>query len=269
MPKISKTRQEYRTAKQEARQQTLRTVLSFTAFVLLVAGFSALYYWRNAEPKLPEDDPNTSGSTTAAPSPDSLGSAVFFVYLQSEKNNAPAAALVRADADALTADVRILSRKQINTLAKDGGLASPAQCAASLRDRLKVTADRCVIVSEKGLKDIVNTLGGLEIHMDAQLDFVLNGSRNTLFKGINRLSGEKLLRYLQWSAQEGDAEAQGALLCGLLALGLSERSHAKGERLFTELINSVQSDITALDYMKAQAALEVLAVGEIEIKTVK
>ncbi|MDR1410157.1 MAG: LCP family protein [Oscillospiraceae bacterium] len=264
----NKTRQEYRTARQESIRRTLRTVMAFVVFIGLVAGIAVFYYWRHTGPKIPE---NTSASESTTPSPEAqkLGSAVFFVYLKSEQSDARAAALVRVDADTLAAEVRVLSQEQVDTLAKNGGVSSPAQCGNSLQSELGVKADRSVLVSERAFKEIVNTLGGLEVTMPEQMEFIWDGTKRTLLKGKNLLRGENLLRFLQWSTQQGDKKTQGDILCGLLALGLSERSHAKGEILFTSLINSVQSDISAMDYINAAAALDAIATQGITPKVVE
>ncbi|MDR3344325.1 MAG: LCP family protein [Oscillospiraceae bacterium] len=262
------TRQEYRTARQEAIRRNLRAVLSFVAFVLLIAAVSAFYYWRNAEPKIP-DETITAESTTPAAESKELGSAVFFVYLQSETEDARAAAIVRVDADAHAAELTVLTRKQVETLAKDGGLSSPSQCGAALQSKLNVAADRSVIVTERAFKDIVNTLGGLEVTVSKQAEFVWDGTKRTLLKGKNLLRGETLLRYLQWSVQQCDTQTAGSILGGLLALGLSERSRAKGESLFTDLINAVRSDISAMDYIQAQPALDRIAAEGIVVSIEK
>ncbi|MDR1805872.1 MAG: hypothetical protein LBQ80_03765 [Clostridium sp.] len=258
MKEPKQTRQEYRTAKQEQSRRSLRMLAAFLAFFVLVGGLSALYYWRNAAPKLPEDTSTTQAETTSEPQPGVLGAASFFVYLKSTSGQADAAAIIRVDADAASASVRVLDAELLELLKQDDGLSSPAQCAISLKER-KLSANRHIIIEERGFKDLVNSLGGLEITMEEKLDFMWDGAKRSLLKGKNLLRGESLLRYLQYLAQNGDTAAQGDIVCGLLSVGLNAKTHAKGEALFGELINYVKSDITAKDYVQSLQALDNIA----------
>ncbi|MDR0883440.1 MAG: LCP family protein [Oscillospiraceae bacterium] len=255
MPTPNKTRQEYRTVKQEKHQRTLLVVLSFLAFVAVLAAASGLYYLKEAGKTV--DDPTTAPSEQSTQaSVDALGSADFLLVLDSDAQST--AAVVRIEAQTREAQVAVLSKKQ-RTALESGGVASPAQAKKSLAEQLGVTVDRAVLVNESGFKDIVNEFGGLELVLDEQTEFVWDGTRRTLLAGKSRQRGESLLRFVQWCAQEGDTQTQGDIFCGLLALGLSENSHAKGEARFTRLINAVDSDITALDYLQARAALDYIA----------
>ncbi|MCL2022762.1 MAG: hypothetical protein FWG82_00125 [Oscillospiraceae bacterium] len=253
------TRQEYRTARQSARQRTARAVLSFLAFVVLVGAISAAYYWRNSEPKIPDDTDSTTSPEQSADSSEELGSAVFFLYLKSEREDAHSGVLLTVNADAATAQVKALSRKQLENLRDEDGLSTTSKAHESLKIHIKTAVDRVILLDERGFKDAANALGGLDIFLDEQTEFVWDGTRRTLHQGRNLLRGESLLRYLQYATVEGDTATQQALWHGLAALTLSPANRGKGEILFSRLINMVKSDISAMDFVLAGGALDKLA----------
>ncbi len=155
------------------------------------------------------------------------------------------------------------------TLSYGGGTASVGEVlssggagalAAAIGGYYSDSFDRYYFCTPSAFQSVTRLLGSADIQVPHDVSYVREDVVINLQAGRQSLSGEDLYHYLTY-ADEGDAllNIQAEAMAAMLQSYLNTRNVAKGEALFSDLINDATSNITAYDYMNYQAILAQMA----------
>lgn len=262
---------EFKTAKEQKAGRTTRVVLSFAAFVLVFGLLSMLYLLHTYDYDLsgmfaaPEETTDPQETETAQPL---QGSATLLLTAASKNDDLILLALVHVDLGSRQMQLCTLAPQQIllyegisksaQTYYTQGGVARVRQ---ALQAQYGIRIDRYLHADETGFKSALNTLGGIRITIEKRIEHREDSLNLVLLAGEQTIKADTMLRYVKYNtlcAQEGVAR-QAALLEAMLRQYFTQANVAKGEKLYTTLVNALSSDISILDYTSNQKALEYLA----------
>ena len=152
----------------------------------------------------------------------------------------------------------------IGTVYAAGGLESVKIAAGQ---RMGTEYRRAFICTPAQFAKVTELLGPVSVNVTETFDYSDAAGAVNLKPGINMLSGVGLYLYLKHGGgEEISYELRGDLFAAMLRAYLTTENTDQGEKLFNELVNASQTDITAYDYsewadrLAAAAASERLAI---------
>ena len=124
----------------------------------------------------------------------------------------------------------------------------------SIEDFLNIPIDYYAEINMQGFKDIVDALGGIEVHN--KIAFELDGV--TLKKGKQSLNGEEALQYARMRKQDplgdfGRQARQQEVISKIIDKGLSLSSLTKYGDILDALQNNIKTNLTMSDILDIQA----------------
>lgn len=268
----------FRTKKSMESAKAKRFIIAFFSFIIVFGSISVLILLKEYNFNLsnifnaPQQETEVS-ETTHHTLASITGSANFLVYcLSDDGSNIRFIAVINADMKTNSFKVCSLSPKSRATVQTDnqtlanhfqaGGVQRLIQAVDALGG---IKIDRYVCSTDTGFKNAINDLDGLELNIPKNINYQSGGLSLTLVKGMQTLKGDALLKYLQYNGTLGDAglDTQSQVLCAMLDQYINVSNAAKGEKLYSSLINSINSsisgsDITIFDYISSKAAIEQL-----------
>jgi anionic cell wall polymer biosynthesis LytR-Cps2A-Psr (LCP) family protein len=110
--------------------------------------------------------------------------------------------------------------------------------------------DRYIIVRDTAFVKIVNLFGGITTDVPERIRYRADDFSLTIAPGQQLLQGDMLLRYLRYLHLQGEAglEKQSELCLLFIEKVFSAQDPAKAEERFDELINIVETNVTARDF---------------------
>ncbi len=132
---------------------------------------------------------------------------------------------------------------------------SASAVAAALQDK-GVRVSRYVDMGETAFKQIMGTLGEVEVNVPRDVSYKVNGITYDQKAGMQTMKGDALLHYMT-HAFEGDERyrAQGEAFAAVLRTHFTEENLQKGEEFFTSLLNHTDTDISVFDYANKKDAV--------------
>ncbi len=132
---------------------------------------------------------------------------------------------------------------------------SASAVAAALQDK-GVRVSRYVDMGETAFKQIMGTLGEVEVNVPRDVSYKVNGITYDQKAGMQTMKGDALLHYMT-HAFEGDERyrAQGEAFAAILRTHFTEENLQKGEEFFTSLLNHTDTDISVFDYANKKDAV--------------
>ena len=133
---------------------------------------------------------------------------------------------------------------------------SAAAVAAAMQDK-GVRVARYVDMNETSFKQIMQTLGEVDVAVPRDVSYAVNGITYTQKAGVQTMRGDALLKYMK-HAFEGDERfrAQGEAFAAILSTHLTEENLLRGEEFFTSLLNRTETDISVFDYANEKDAVQ-------------
>ena len=112
-----------------------------------------------------------------------------------------------------------------------------------------VPIHRYISVNEAGFKKIVQSFGNVDVYIPNPVDFSVDAIRYQYGKGPHSLTSDALLAVMK-QGYEGDnaLSFQAAAVAAVVKTALTQGALTADESGFTQLINQVDSNITAFDY---------------------
>ena len=123
-----------------------------------------------------------------------------------------------------------------------------------------VNIDRYAGATETKFKSMVNYFGGFKVTVDEQINYRSEEMNLVLIKGNQNMKGDtlfKYLRYLTMNGQDG-MENQAAVMIEIFENIFNESNVNKRERIYNEFANTFITDITMVDYSKAEDGIVML-----------
>ncbi len=120
--------------------------------------------------------------------------------------------------------------------------------------------DGYISSDETDFKTMINYLGGAEITVPEQVEYRNEGLTLILVKGKQNLKGDSLFKYLCYLDTLGTkGNASQALVMGDILKGVFKPSRAgKTDSVFAKISNTLNTDITIVDYSSAEKAIKIL-----------
>ncbi len=131
-----------------------------------------------------------------------------------------------------------------------------AEVAQALGDRYG-TVHRWIALNEAQFKALVQKFGNVSVYVPADVDFTVDAIRYRFARGTREMTADALLAVMKQGYSGDNAlkfQAEGIL--SVLKTHLTGETLRAGEALFTEFINTVESNITAFDYAQYRQRLE-------------
>ena len=131
---------------------------------------------------------------------------------------------------------------------------------AAVEYSCSVNIDRYAGATETKFKSMVNYFGGFKVTVDEQINYRSEEMNLVLIKGNQNMKGDtlfKYLRYLTMNGQDG-MENQAAVMIEIFENIFNESNVNKRERIYNEFANTFITDITMVDYSKAEDGIVML-----------
>lgn len=146
-------------------------------------------------------------------------------------------------------------------------LSLSSLCSAFAADNIKV--DRYVHVSAENYRILLSNLGAVNVYIEEYCEFNVDAIKHTFEPGVTEMTSDMLIKYLRYAGNEETEDRIRAMVTlSVFRQHFTKSNFEKGEGLFSSLINSVDSNITAFDYEAAKPILESMLSGAVEVTVV-
>lgn len=126
------------------------------------------------------------------------------------------------------------------------------------------TVDRYASSTDESFKSMINYFGGVSVTVPDQIeyrgDFTL-----ILVKGKQNMKGDTLFKYLRYLGLLGDTEAQAKVLSDILGSVFVPRNSGRLGNIFAKFSNTLNTDITIVDFSQAENGIRAILDGGMEI----
>ena len=113
--------------------------------------------------------------------------------------------------------------------------------------------DKYVVISTSDLKTFLSKFDGIKINVKENVNYKSDIFDIELSSGSQMLSGEKTVNYLI----SCDDKLKEQVLCDIAISVLDEKYVEKSDKLFKQLVNLSETDISVIDYSNALSQLEI------------
>lgn len=123
-----------------------------------------------------------------------------------------------------------------------------------------IDIDRYAGATETKLKAMVNYFGGFKVSVDEQINYKSEEMNLVLIKGRQNMKGDTLFKYLRYLSisGEGGRERQAQAVIEILENIFVQSNEGRRERIYNEFANTFITDITKVDYSKAEDGIVML-----------
>lgn len=201
--------------------------------------------------------------------------ALTFLLLCSEENELTFCQLVSVDINANKIRIKPVSTDYIlvtpagdMTVGEVFRTQSMSILAASFSSK-HINIKKYVHVTEENFRRLMSKLGTVPVEINGYYEFNIDAVKYTFSPGVQNMTSDILLKYMKF-AEEGEAElrVQGHAVAAVFRQHFTMDNFSKGEDFFSELINLVDTNITAFDYNAAIDVLTLMLSGTPEIAVV-
>ena len=134
-----------------------------------------------------------------------------------------------------------------------------------------IRIDRYIASDDNSFKRAINSMGAAVFNFPEQINYRGADFAIILVQGEQKLRGDELLKYLRYCGAIGDEglEMQAAALGSLFVQYINENTFEKRDNYYSSLINTLQSDISVMDFKKAKPMLEYLQATPFEVQSIR
>lgn len=125
---------------------------------------------------------------------------------------------------------------------------------------------------EESFKSMINSLGGIDITVPEQISYRSGSFALTLVKGKQNMKGDTLFKYIRYLCTLGEdgRDLQADAMSEMLAYVFRESNLNKCDSIFSRLSNTLDTNLTIVDYSSAKQGIEILVEeGFASIRTVE
>ena len=246
-----------------------------SAFIMLAANDFDLSKALGAREAVTEKNEETTVQAVDTGADIDFGEAVNFLIFCTDKNELTFMQLVSVDAAGKKVRIKPIApdytlsfpsgEKTVSEAVK--GESGSNICAAfSLKS---VKTDKYIFITEDNFKLLMSKLGSVPVEITGNYEFNIDAVKYTFAPGVQNMTSDMLLKFMKHARTGEEAlRLQGAVTASIFKQHFTLANFQKGENFFSELINLVDTNITAFDYGKAKNVLSALLSGEIEITVV-
>ncbi len=270
-----RTKLKFNTQKDERTAKALRFVIAFVCFFVLLGGVSFLlllkYYDFDLSKiaKTQEEESSTEASETAAAQAFRGEYNFLLLCTADDGNEVRFAAVLTADMDHSELTVSPIetdkpvaapdgSRGTLEQMLDEGGVN---RLVSALEHTCGITVAKYIRSTDSGFKAVINTVGGVVLTVPENIDVHSEKLTFIINQGEQTMNGDTLLKYLRY--HEGDLAEQAGILAALFRQKLTAAEYESAENIYTKMINTVESDISVLDFEQIKRGVsQLLADGE-------
>lgn len=125
---------------------------------------------------------------------------------------------------------------------------------------------------EESFKSMINSLGGIEITVPEQISYRSGDFALILVKGKQNMKGDTLFKYMRYlcTLDDDGRDLLADAMSEMLAYVFKESNLNKCDGIFSRISNTLETDLTIVDYSSAKAGIETLVTeGFASIRTVE
>lgn len=141
---------------------------------------------------------------------------------------------------------------------------------SAVENQYSIDIDRYAGATETKLKTMINYFGGFTVSVDEQINYRSEEMNLVLIKGEQNMKGDTLFKYLLYLSLSGESGRgkQAQVMIEIFENIFTQGNVDRRERIYTEFANTFITDITKVDYSKAEDGIIMLMNNGILRKTV-
>lgn len=112
----------------------------------------------------------------------------------------------------------------------------------------------------EAFKSMINYFGGMDITVPEQIEYKSNEFSVILVKGKQNIKGDSLFKYLRYLGTLGEKgrSLQAAAMLEMLDYVFKPANTKKSENIFSRLSNTLETDLTIVDFSSSKKGIDVL-----------
>lgn len=155
----------------------------------------------------------------------------------------------------LSPDTRYNGRSYNETLSY-GGIKTLVDAVENVR---QCRIDRYVVMDREGFCDIADIMGKVTLNVTENFSYMSSDKSYNVEAGENDMESAMLYTYIKINSEKTDGLRRvSELLCHIINIYLSETDPDDAQKLFGELCNCVNTDISVFDYYSCSSDIEYL-----------
>ena len=140
----------------------------------------------------------------------------------------------------------------------DGGVS---RLLSALEYTCSIKIAKYIRSTDSGFKAAVNAVGGIVMTVPESIDVHSEKLTFIINQGEQTMNGDTLLKYLRY--HEGDLAGQMEILAEIFRQTFTAAEFSSADRVYTKMINAVESDISVLDFEQIKRGVQqLIAAGE-------
>ena len=132
---------------------------------------------------------------------------------------------------------------------------------ACIEDEIGVEIDGYIGSDDESFKTIINYLGGVDITVPEQIEYRSGDLTVVLVRGKQNLKGDTLFKYIRYlgTLDEKGRKLQASAMNEILDSVFKPSNVDRSEYIFSKISNTLETDLTIVDYSSAEQAIKLLA----------
>ena len=129
---------------------------------------------------------------------------------------------------------------------------------ACIEAETEVEIDGYIGSDDESFKSMINYLGGIDITVPEQIDYRSDDLTVVLVKGKQNLKGDTLFKYLRYlgTLDEKGRKLQASAMNEMLDYVFRPANANRCEYIFSKISNSLETDLTIVDYSSAEQGIK-------------
>lgn len=242
-------------------------VMSFILIILVFILIFVIFKFNNNE------ETKISAETTAF-NPDALsektnqqlsGDSIFLVICQ-EKSASDVVFMTLVDFKIFGEKI-IITPLDIETMTESGTFREKYEyggislLSESVENERNINIDRYAVINKDGFCDIIDLMGEVDLYVDEEFTYSSSEKSYHIGVGNNTLEAPMLYSYLKIKYKNSDDVEFTELLCKIINSYLNTVEENDALRLFEDLSNCINSDLSISDYYSAENDIKHLING--------
>lgn len=246
--------------KKKSSQNLKYFILSFAVFILVLSVISVFLFMKSLDfniDNLAGQNTTSADETTTREVSENYsvsnisGKTNILFICTGNSGELSFAVTVNSDFDGKT--IKVKSYDGEKTAVSDGKTLSKVYSETSvtgvkeqLQSTFHITVDKYIVCTQKQLKDILALFDKINVNIEEKVDFHSYEFNLQLEPGNQVLSNEIMAKYLMVADDSKRANA----VCDIINSVLTPEYTENSQKLFTEFVNSCETDISVIDYSK-------------------
>ncbi len=276
-----KDMQTLRTARQRERRRLGRFFGAAAIFLVLFLIFSAVYIGvRSGGFSFGRGAAETGTDLTSeAPAPDASGLRnLLLLCATPDKTDLRLLTVVQINYDDHTYSICSFSpREAVKTEERFGSFLEHYQhggvkeLTRAVEKISGIRIDRFIASDDNTFKRAINSMGALTFNFPHQINYRGADFAIVLIQGEQKMRGDDLLKYLRYCGALGDEglEMQSKAVGECFRQYFTQKNMDKKDNLYQTLINTLQSDISVLDFKRSGALLQSMQQYDYEVNCIQ